>query len=88
MMSLEFNALSSFSRLCPAFAPQCVHAQSLQLCLLANSWTGPARLLCPWDSPGKNTGVGCRALLQGIFPTQGSNSCLLQLLGCRWILYR
>ena len=33
----------------------------------------PARLLCPWDSPGKNTGVGCRALLQGIFPTQGSN---------------
>ena len=31
----------------------------------------PARLLCPWDSPGKNTGVGCHALLQGIFPTQG-----------------
>ena len=33
----------------------------------------PARLLCPWDSPGKNTGVGCHALLQGIFATQGSN---------------
>ena len=32
-----------------------------------------ARLLCPWDSPGKNTGVGCHALLQGIFPIQGSN---------------
>ena len=31
------------------------------------------RLLCPWNSPGKNTGVGCQALLQGIFPTQGSN---------------
>ena len=28
----------------------------------------PARLLCPWDSPGKNTGVGCHFLLQGIFP--------------------
>ena len=28
----------------------------------------PARLLCPWDSPAKNTGVGCHALLQGIFP--------------------
>ena len=28
----------------------------------------PARLLCPWDSPGKNTGVGCHALLQGVFP--------------------
>ena len=33
----------------------------------------PARLLCPWDFPGKNTGVGCQALLQGIFLTQGSN---------------
>ena len=30
----------------------------------------PARLLCPWGSPGKNTGVGCHALLLGIFPTQ------------------
>ena len=36
------------------------------------------------DSPGKNTGVGCQALLQGIFPTQGSNPGLLH---CRWILY-
>ena len=34
-------------------------------------------LLCPWDSPGRNTGVGCHALLQGIFPTQGSNPHLL-----------
>ena len=34
---------------------------------------GPARLLCPWNSPGKNTGVGSCSLLQGIFPTQGSN---------------
>ena len=32
---------------------------------------------CPWGSPGKNTGVGCQALLQGIFPTQGSNPGLL-----------
>ena len=36
------------------------------------------------DSPGKNTGVGCYALLQGIFPTQGSNPGLLH---CRQILY-
>ena len=36
-----------------------------------------ARLLCPWDSPGKNIGVGCHFLLQGIFPTQGSNPRLL-----------
>jgi len=30
-------------------------------------------LLCPWDSPGKNTGVGSLSLLQGMFPTQGSS---------------
>ena len=35
---------------------------------------------CLWVSPGKNTGVGCRALLQRIFPTQGSNPPLLPLL--------
>ena len=35
------------------------------------------RLLHPWDFPGKNTGVACHFLLQGTFPTQGSNSCLL-----------
>ena len=40
----------------------------------------PTRLLCPWDSPGKNAGVGCHALLQRIFPTQGLNLCLLCLL--------
>ena len=44
----------------------------------------PARLLCPWNSPGNNTGVGCHSLLQGIFLTQGSN---LGLLHCRPILY-
>ena len=35
---------------------------------------------CPWDFPGKNTGVGCHFLLQGIFPIQGLNPCLLHLL--------
>ena len=44
----------------------------------------PARLPCPWDSPSKSTGVGCHFLIQGIFPTQGSN---LGLLYCRQILY-
>ena len=47
----------------------------------------PARLLCPWDFSGKNTGVGCRFLLQGLFLTQGANWHLLCLLHCRWILY-
>ena len=36
----------------------------------------PTRLLCPWDFPGKNTGVGCHFLLQGIFLTQGSKSAV------------
>ena len=36
-----------------------------------------ARLLYLWDSPGKNTGIGCHVLLQGILPTQGTNPCLI-----------
>ena len=46
----------------------------------------PARLLCRWDSPGKNIGVGGHALLQGIFPTQGLNLHLLCLLHWRLAL--
>ena len=45
----------------------------------------PATLLCQWDSPSKNTGVSCYVLLQGVFPTQGSN---LGLPHGRWILYQ
>ena len=43
-----------------------------------------SRLLCPWDFPSKNTGVGCHFLLLGIFLTQGLN---LGLLYCRRILF-
>ena len=45
----------------------------------------PHGLYSPWNSPGQNTGVGSLSLLQGIFPTQGSNP---NLLHCRQILYR
>ena len=45
-----------------------VGSDSLQPCGL---WL--ITILCPWDSPGKNTGVGCYDLLQRIFPTQESN---------------
>ena len=64
----------------------CVHAKSfshVQLCAIL--WTAAARLLCPWDSPGKKIGVGCHSLLQGIFPTQG---LIPGLLHCRQILYQ
>ena len=45
----------------------------------------PHGLYSPWNSPGKNTGVGSLSLLQGIFPSQGSNPGLLH---CGWILYQ
>ena len=62
-----------------------VQAELLQSCptLLQRYGLYPTRLLCPWDSPGKNTGVGFYAFLQGIFQTQE----LLCLLHCRQILY-
>jgi len=51
-----------------------------QLCLTPYN-TMDCRLLCPWESPGKNTRVGCHALLQGILPTQGLNPGVPH---CRW----
>ena len=63
----------------------CVHPESLQSCLtLWDSGLQPAKLLCPWDCPGKNPGVGCHALLQGIFLIHGLNPGTLH---CMWILY-
>ena len=59
----------------------CVHAKSLQLCPTLCYLPGSN---CSWDSPGKSSGVGCHSLVQGIFPTQGSNP---SLLCCRQILY-
>ena len=47
-------------------------------------WTVARQAPLFMDSPGKNIGVGCHFLLQGIFLTQGSNPSLLH---CRWILY-
>ena len=64
-------------------------AQSMHLCVMSDCLQSyklyTARLLYPWNSPGKNTGVSSHSLLQGIFPTQGSN---LGLPHCRQILYR
>ena len=66
---------------CFTFTLVCICANALQSCsTLRPSELPPARSLCPWDSPGKNTGVDCYALLQGIILTQGSNLGLLHLL--------
>ena len=53
--------------------------------LFATLGLWPPRLLCPWDSPGRDAGMGCHALLQGIVPTQGSNPGVPH---CRRFLYQ
>ena len=63
----------------------CVLGRSVVSDSLLTPWT---RLFCLWDSPGKNPGVGCHALLQGIFPTQGSNPGLHASCIGRRVLYR
>ena len=77
----------------------CVNVYCVGVCMHINthsvvsySWwpplRSPARFLCPWSFPGKNTGVVCHFLLQRIFPTQGSNPRLLPcLLNRRQFLY-
>ena len=66
----------------------CFCAKSLESCPgLWDPMEESARLLCPWASPGKNTGVGCHPLLQGMFPTQGLNP--ISYVSCigRQVLY-
>ena len=64
------------------------HSSSVSCSVVSNSLRPhglqPTWLLCPWNSPGENTGVGCHFLLWAIFRTQGSN---LGLLHFRQILY-
>ena len=85
VMSLLFNMLSM---LVITFLPRCMYVCMWSRLDVSDSLQPhglqPARLLCPWDSPGKNTEVGCHFLLREIFPTQGSNPGLLH---CRQMLY-
>ena len=63
------------------------HVRELEINLRKFKWpprTVAARILCPWNSPGKNTGMGCHALLQGIFLTQGLKPGILH---CRQVHY-
>ena len=55
----------------------CKHACSSHAQLFVTYELQPTKFLCPWDSLGKNTHVGCHFLLQGLFPTQGSNPRVL-----------
>ena len=71
--SAAWGHFQMFSQLLHAYALSCFS----HVWLFVTYGLYPARLLCPRDSPGKNPGVGCHALLQGIFPTQGPNQRLL-----------
>ena len=65
----------------------CVLSCSVMSDSLQHHGLQPTRLLCPWDSPGKKTGVGGHALLQAIFPTQESDPYLQRLPDCMQVLY-
>ena len=62
--------MPSIVKICCSFAKSCLTLCNLKACSLPGS-------ICPWGSPGKNTRVDCYFLLQGIFPNQRSNACLL-----------
>ena len=64
--------------------PLCVHFGCSVVSDSVTPWTVAHQGPCPWNSPGKNTGVGSQSLLQGIFLIHGSNP---HLLHCRQVLY-
>ena len=82
--SLTFLSLLTIFLPMNLSTPPCIHFLSVHcagvLSHFSRVWLFPApwavarQLLCLWDSPGKNTGVGCHALLQGIFPAQVSHT--------------
>ena len=61
--------------------------ESVSRSVMSDSLQPPARLLCPWNSPGKNTGVGSHSLLLGIFQTQGSSDTGLLIAGRFFIIW-
>ena len=66
----------------------CMHTKLLsRVRLSATLWTVPTRLLCPWDSPGKNTGVGAMPSSRG--SSQPKDQICISYFSCvgRWILY-
>ena len=54
-----------------------IHKSESESCSVVSDFLWPHGLYSPWNSPGQNTGMGRLSLLQGIFPTQGSNPGLL-----------
>ena len=82
-----FSSKKTVNGICPLMNPvslTCMHVCALsrfsrvRLFAVLCQWKS-SRLLCPWDSLGKKTGVGCHGH-QGVILTQGSNLCLFHLL--------
>ena len=87
LASLSLEAYRAHVCVCEcvcARTPARAHKSLSHIQLFSTPWTVALQVLYSWDSPGKNIGVGCHALLQGIFPTQGSNPGFLL---CRQLLY-
>ena len=93
-LSPLFQHSRPFSFLCAGPGPEMFMGRVLCVCSAVPDSLRPhgpwlARLLCPWDSPGKNTGVGCLPLLQGIFSTPGIGKNSITCVPCsgRRVLY-
>ena len=94
--SLDGSGVCGRTHTCVCGSESLVHLRLWQHCLLTGyEWMKESHSVVsnslqhhgrysPWNSPGQNTGVGSLSLLQGIFPTQGSNPGLPH---CRQILY-
>ena len=82
VFTIKSNGVEYYLKECSSFVSSfCFQECVRSVASVMSDSLGPneqesTRLLCPWDSPGKNTGVRCHALLQDIFPTQGSNLSL------------
>ena len=89
MFKLSYVQMCAWLEFQPLFLQSALKSKSVSHSVMLNSLQPhglqPARLLCPCDSAGKNFGLGRHSLLQGVFPTQGSNTGLLH---CRQLLYR
>ena len=76
----EEHTVYMHMRVC-VFASMCSFAKSCMTLCNPIDYNPPG--FWSWDFPGKNTGVGCHFLLEGVFPTEGSNLPLLSFLCCQ-----
>ena len=79
-MVVEFHEIKyemNYHKSCKYIIYSCCFSRSVISDSFATPWPQPIRLLCPWDFPGRNTGVGCHSLLQYYLCVCQSFSCVL-----------